>query len=136
MAKFITVLCRLPSGVELELHDLDSLKERANSAAPIGLASVPRQSVLLNGAKHDPTYHPAEGRLLGRAGRTQVEEDFWNEWLKQNERNDLVTRKLVFAEASPTKADAALAELSKERTGLEGNDPDNLPKDVSKLEKE
>lgn len=136
MANFITVLCRLPSGIELELHDLGILKERASSDAPIGLASVPRQSVLLNGAKHDPTYHPAEGRLLGRAGRTQVDADFWNAWLKQNERNGIVTRKLVFAEANPTKADAAVAELAKERTGLEGVDPDNLPKDVKRMEKE
>ncbi|MXV35746.1 MULTISPECIES: hypothetical protein [unclassified Saccharibacter] len=136
MANFVTVLCRLPSGIELELHDLGILKERASSDAPIGLASVPRQSVLLNGAKHDPTYHPAEGRLLGRAGRTQVDADFWNAWLKQNERNELVTRKLVFAEANPTKADAAVAELAKERTGLEGVDPENLPKDVKRMEKE
>lgn len=132
----VTVLCRLPSGVTLELHDMDGLKGRAASEAPVMAAAIPVRSVTLNGAKEDPTFHHAEGRLLGRAGRTEVDGDFWKAWLDQNQRNQLVTQKLVFAEANPAKADAAAAELAKERTGLEGVDQNALPGDVKKADRE
>lgn len=134
MANFVTVLCRLPSGITLELHNLDDLTARTGSEAPVMQAAAPLDKVTLNGAKHDATYHSAEGRLLGRAGRTQVDADFWGKWLAQNQRNQLVTQKLVFAEANPAKADAAVAELKTERTGLEGSDPAKLPGDVKKAE--
>lgn len=136
MAQCVTVLCRLPSGVTLKLYDLDQLTQRATSETPIMQPAAPRRSVTLNGAKHDPRYHPAEGRLLGRAGRTQVDGEFWEAWRAQNTHNALLTDKLVFAEASPAKADSAMAEMSREKTGLEGNDPDNLPAEVGKMEKE
>lgn len=136
MANSVTVLCRLPSGVTLELHDLDGLKSRASSEAPVMQAAIPVRSVTLNGAKADPAYHRAEGRLLGRAGRTIVDADFWSAWLAQNERNQLVTQKLVFAEANPAKADAAAAELNKEKTGLEGVEQNALPGDVKKADRE
>lgn len=132
MAQTVTVLCRLPSGITLELHDLDALKARASSEAPVAVAARPMKSVTLNGQKHDPRYHQAEGRLLGRAGRTQVDADFWNAWLAQNERSELVTQKLVFAEVNASKAEAAVAELATERTGLEGVDESALPQNVEK----
>lgn len=99
-------------------------------------AAVALRSVTLNGAKHDPAYHHAEGRLLGRAGRTIVDADFWSAWLAQNERNQLVTQHLVFAEANAAKADAAVAELAKEKTGLEGVEQNALPGDVKKADRE
>ena len=136
MANTVTVLCRLPSGVTLELHDLDGLKGRASSEAPVMQPAIALRSVTLNGAKHDPSYHEAENRLLGRAGRTEVDADFWKAWLDQNQRNQLVTQHLVFAEANAAKADAAVAELAKERTGLEGADQNALPGDVKKADKE
>ena len=136
MANNVTVLCRLPSGVTLELHDLDGLKSRASSEAPVMQAAVALRSVTLNGAKHDPAYHHAEGRLLGRAGRTEVDGDFWKAWLDQNQRNQLVTNHLVFAEANAAKADAAAAELNKEKTGLEGVEQNALPGDVKKADRE
>lgn len=135
MAEFITVLCRLPSGVTLELHNIGALKNRTTAPAPLMQPATSLRSVTLNGAKHDPSYHPAEGRLLGRAGRTQVEKDFWEAWLKQNEKNQLVTQKLVFAEATPDRASDAVRDLKAKKTGLEGTDQDALPKDVSKMEK-
>ncbi|MCX5617031.1 hypothetical protein NQF87_08655 [Bombella sp. TMW 2.2559] len=135
MANTVTVLCRLPSGVILELHDLDGLKSRTASEAPVMQAAAALRSVTLKGAKHDPSYHEAEGRLLGRVGRTEVDADFWKAWLDQNQRNQLVTQYLVFAEANAAKADAAAAELSKEKTGLEGEDRNALPNNVKKLEK-
>lgn len=136
MAQTVTVLCRLPSGITLDLHDIDALKTRAASDAPIGVAARPVKSVTLLGQKHDPRYHGAEGRLLGRAGRTQVDADFWNAWLAQNERNELVTQKVVFAEANAAKAEAAVSELATERTGLEGVDEAALPQNVEKSDRE
>lgn len=135
MAEFITVLCRLPSGITLDRHDFNTLSQRAKTKASVLHPAQPLQSVTLNGAKHDPRYHAAEGRLLGRAGRTQVDKEFWEAWLKQNAQNQLVTGNLVFAEATRAKADDAMEELKSEKTGLEGAGQDALPKDISKMEK-
>ena len=136
MANLVTVLCRLPSGIRLDLHDIDTLKSRAASEAPVMGAAPLVRSVVLNGAKTDPSYHHAEGRLLGRAGRTEVDSDFWNAWLAQNKNSELVRHKLVFSEANQSKADAAVKEMAKEKTGLEGLDQNALPGDVKKADKE
>lgn len=135
MAQSLTVLCRLPSGVTLDLHNQETLKQRATASTPMMHPATPLRTVTLNGATHDPSYHSVEDRLLGRAGRTQVDKDFWEAWLKQNEKNQLVTQKLVFAEATRAKADDAMKELKSEKTGLEGAGQDALPKDISKMEK-
>lgn len=135
MADTLTVLCRLPSGIRLELHDLAALKSRAKSQAPIMAPARALSSVTLNGIKHDPLYHPAENRMLGRAGRTTVSAEFWNAWLEQNAHTDLVTQKLVFAESTPSRANSAMAELAQSRTGLEGTDHTTMTNGVTPLEK-
>ncbi|MUG89678.1 hypothetical protein [Bombella sp. ESL0385] len=133
MADHVTVLCRLPSGIRLELHDLPSLSERAQASAPIMAPPQARASITLNGIRQDPHYHPLENRLLGRAGRTNVPTDFWKAWLEQNKTSSLVTQKLVFAETTAARADNAMNELAKERTGLEGAEHTSLVEGVTPL---
>lgn len=134
MADTVIVLCRLPSGIRLDLHDLASLSERTQATAPIMAPPQARSSILLNGIRQDPFYHPAENRLLGRAGRTTVPTDFWKAWLEQNKQSDLITRKIIFAENTPARADNAMTELAKERTGLEGADSTTLTDGVTPMQ--
>lgn len=135
MADTITVLCRLPSGIRLDLHDLSSLSERTQATAPVMTPPQARSSILLNGIRQDPLYHPVENRLLGRAGRTTVPTNFWKAWLEQNRQSDLITRKIIFAETTPARADNAMAELTKDRTGLEGADNTTLTEGVTPMQK-
>ena len=135
MADTVTVLCRLPSGIRLDLHDLSSLSERTQATAPVMTPPQARSSILLNGIRHDPLYHPVENRLLGRAGRTTVPTNFWKAWLEQNRQSDLITRKIIFAETTPARADNAMAELAKDRTGLEGADNTTLAEGVTPMQK-
>ncbi|WP_249079262.1 hypothetical protein [Parasaccharibacter sp. TMW 2.1884] len=135
MADTVTVLCRLPSGIRLDLHDLSSLSERTQATAPVMTPPQARSSILLNGIRQDPLYHPVENRLLGRAGRTTVPTNFWKAWLEQNRQSDLITRKIIFAETTPARADNAMAELAKDRTGLEGADNTTLAEGVTPIQK-
>ncbi|WP_282799622.1 hypothetical protein [Bombella apis] len=135
MADTVTVLCRLPSGIRLDLHDLSSLSERTRATAPVMTPPQARSSILLNGIRQDPLYHPVENRLLGRAGRTTVPTNFWKAWLEQNRQSDLITRKIIFAETTPARADNAMAELAKDRTGLEGADNTTLAEGVTPMQK-
>ncbi|MCT6814206.1 hypothetical protein [Bombella apis] len=135
MADTVTVLCRLPSGIRLDLHDLSSLSERTQATAPVMTPPQARSSILLNGIRQDPLYHPVENRLLGRAGRTPVPTNFWKAWLEQNRQSDLITRKIIFAETTPARADNAMAELAKDRTGLEGADNTTLAEGVTPMQK-
>ncbi|WP_198027223.1 hypothetical protein [Parasaccharibacter apium] len=134
MADTVTVLCRLPSGIRLDLHDLSSLSERTQATAPVMTPPQARSSILLNGIRQDPLYHPVENRLLGRAGRTTVPTNFWKAWLEQNRQSDLITRKIIFAETTPARADNAMAELAKDRTGLEGADNTTLAEGVTPMQ--
>lgn len=126
----VTVLCRMPSGLVLDLYDDALLAARAGDArrgqgamAP----PVPRASVRLAGARRDPRYHPRDNRLLGMAGRTEVPADFWSAWCAQNPDFAPLRHGLIAAERTADRATSWLREHGGTRTGLESLDPDALP---------
>lgn len=123
----VTVICRLPSGLVLGLYDPDDLRRRAGSVAPVMAPPVPRASVRLEGARRDARFHARDNRLLGLAGRTQVDAAFWAAWVEQNPGYLPLKNGLVFAQARAADAEARLAECASQRTGLEGLDPSTLP---------
>lgn len=126
-AETLTVVCRLPSGLVLDLYDPEDLRARAGSASPVMAPPVPRASVRLAGARRDARFHARDNRLLGLAGRTQVDAAFWEAWVAQNPGYLPLKNGLIFAQARAADADARLAECASERTGLEGLDPNALP---------
>lgn len=122
----VTVICRLPSGLVMDLYDPAELKARAESTHPV--MSTPRvvASVTLRGAKHDPRFHIRDNQLLGMGGRTEVDADFWDAWRAQNAHFLPLKNGLIFAQARTVDAEAELRERGADRTGLEGLDPNRL----------
>lgn len=123
----VTVICRMPSGLVLDLYDGQDLALRATSAVPVMGPPVPKASVRLRGARQDPRFHARDNRLLGLGGRTEVDRAFWEAWLAQNPGFGPLRAGLVFAQAREDDALAELAERAPHRTGLEGLEPDSLP---------
>lgn len=126
-AETVTVVCRLPSGLVLDLYDPEDLRTRAGSVAPVMAPPVPRASVRLAGARRDVRFHARDNRLLGLGGHTQVDKAFWDAWVAQNPGYLPLKNGLVFAQARAADAQARLAECASQRTGLEGLDPNALP---------
>ncbi|MFT8419750.1 MAG: hypothetical protein ABF636_13120, partial [Acetobacter sp.] len=123
----VTVICRMPAGLVLDLYDTDALAARASAANPVMAPPMPTASVRLNGAKADPRYHGRDNLLLGMGGRTQVDASFWQAWRAQNPNFLPLKNGLIFAQPTERDAAAELAERGQHRSGLEGLEPASLP---------
>ncbi|QDH17414.1 hypothetical protein [Swingsia samuiensis] len=126
----VVVYCRLIHGISIGIFKKEAIEaraERSAAKAPDFSPLIPYRTVELNGANTDPRFHPKENILLGRAGRTLVDKDFWDTWLEQNKESDLVKNNLIFAEATEASASARMTELQYEATGFEPKTEDQLP---------
>lgn len=133
----ITVFCRLPSGIVLSLFPEGEAERRAEAEKAKRPDLSPMQAlktVTLNGAKHDPRYHPMHNSILGLAGRTEVDADFWNAWLRQNANAPIVKEQLVFAESSTAKGESRLHELKDSKTGFEGRPASDYNPDTDAMQ--
>lgn len=134
----VTVMSRYPHPLHLAVYDLDAIKARKGTMD--STAPAPQKRITIAGAVNDRDYHKKDNVLFGMAGKTQVPADFWEAWLSQNQTNPLVKGNVVFAEVTEARAEAKKAELSSEKTGMEGIDPDAMPvagvkKDTGKTDK-
>ncbi|QCE35646.1 hypothetical protein FAI40_10085 [Acetobacteraceae bacterium] len=137
MAENVTVICRMPSGVKLDLYDMQALSERAAVLKQGGFPPqlAPIKVVTLKGASSDMRFHKADNVLIGMAGRNIVDAEFWEAWLAQNQNSQLVTKGLVFAEKNSKRAEAKFKEVKSEKTGLESLDSSKPIEGVTKLDK-
>ena len=63
--------------------------------------------------------------IVGGYGITTIPRDFWERWLKANERSDVVREKIVFAMPDEGRAQGFALEHAEIRSGMEPIDPDN-----------
>lgn len=119
----VTVICRMPSGLVMDLYDEGALQARPTP----GALPVVKDSIRLSGARRDPRFHKKDNIMLGMGGRTEVPADFWDAWSKQNAEFMPLKKGLIFAMPKEADAVSRLAELRDERTGLEGLDKDKMP---------
>ncbi len=97
MAETVTVGCKLPNGIVLEIEGY---------------------SVVLNGAN--------ASNVIGGYGLTEnVDKDAFDKWLKTHAEQEYVKNELVFAQAKTNSAEAKAKENAGRKTGLEGLPQDN-----------
>lgn len=102
----VTVGCKLPHGLVLELD---------------------KQSVVLNGAN--------SSTIIGGYGLTEgVDKAFFDAWMEKNEHLPFVRNQTVFAQAKTEDARASALEKAGEKTGFEGMSDADMPAGVSKVE--
>ncbi len=99
-AQFVTVGCKLPTGLHLDLKAKDGVPAR----------------VTLKGAN--------AARIIGGYGLTeQVPAEFITEWLKQNAKHPAVINKHIFIHSETASAESIAKEHRELKTGLEPIDP-------------
>ncbi len=107
MAATVTVGCKLPHGLHMDLGDKRVTINGTNSAAIIGGHGI------------------TEG----------VDADFFDAWMKKNKDLPFVQRGLIFASEKKADIKAQAVEKKDVKTGLERLDPKKAPKGIKKVEK-
>ncbi|WP_182356661.1 hypothetical protein [Komagataeibacter europaeus] len=104
IANPVTVGCKLPNGLVLRFGE---------------------RKVILSGAN--------SSRVVGGYGLTSVPSDLWEDWIKRHADTPFVKKRLVFAQATPAKAEGQAKEQEAVKTGMEPLDPDHEKGGVSKM---
>lgn len=90
----VTVGCKLPNGLIIEVAD---------------------KKAILNGLNHSV--------IIGGHGLTEVDKDLWDAWYAANKELVFVKNGFVFANAKEADAKAQAKDRENNKTGFEGLDP-------------
>jgi hypothetical protein len=126
----VTVACKLPNGLTMRLFHAVSVDYpllgggRRTENEFHEIPDSPRYT--LNGWSHDQKVAP-EYTIIGGAGGFAlthgIPKDFWEVWLKQNEKSDVVRKGLIFAHVREANTIAEAREKKELRSGFERIDP-------------
>jgi hypothetical protein len=106
MAQTVTVGCKLPNGLILEMGE---------------------KRVTLNGAN--------SSSIVGGHGLTEgVDKEFFDAWMAKNKHLHFVKEGHLFAHEKEVNTKAQAKERAKEKTGLEQLNPDEKPAGLSEVE--
>jgi hypothetical protein len=116
----VTVACKLPNGVILELKGKGRVTVRGNAveALPPTVPGERRRSV-----------QPLAPALIvsgGYALTPDVDEDFWNAWVETYAGLEIVEKGIIYALPRAADARAKSREMGDLKTGLEPIDPGNM----------
>lgn len=114
MSQTVTVACKLPNGLELELRDEDGERQ-----VHLVRGSAARRRLEVGGEVVGDV-----GSVAFGYGLTQVPKDFWEEWLKRNAKYQPVVSQAIFALPDVNSAKSKAREMEKIETGLEPINPE------------
>lgn len=121
----VTVACKLPSGLFLQLHEMVEVSEPViGGTTRLVMRARPRGNpVRINGFSM-PRGVAIPRSTFGGFGLTyNVPRDFFEEWLHQNADNPAVEQRLIFAHERHDYAQSMAAERKDSKSGLEPLDP-------------
>lgn len=126
MAGTVTIACRLPNGLYLDVGRRPdggpAQRVRVNGfAREVGI-DLPRTYARTPDGL--PVAPPEPGTVVaGYALTPGVDEDIWLAWLVEHEAMEIVKRGLIFAMPKHNDAAAKAKELAENKSGLEPIDP-------------
>jgi hypothetical protein len=128
---FVTVACKLPHGVHLEIRDpafpLPSAPDPSDPNPKV--FPVPKLRHTVKGAN--------ASNLYGGYGITEnVPADFFAAWMKENADLAFVKKGLIFAQERPHNAQAQASEQAAVKSGFEPLDPNKPGPGLEKLKTE
>jgi hypothetical protein len=137
-AKFVTVGLKHPTGIILHV---DRLEKHSVPVVGGGVREETRavalpEKIKLNGSARDLTKPQVIVTAGGYALTPNVPADFFREWMKQNEKSDLVVNNLIYAEERLDFAEKRGKEQRGVKSGLQPLNPDKddrAPKGIEKM---
>lgn len=133
VAKTVTVALKMPHGLILRLFRMEDHDEQVMGGGTKTVQKAvldDRESVRLNGTskKWDQPYaidaHGNPVLLMGGYALTSgVDAQFFDEWMRQNAKSDLVRNNLIFAAGRTNETRDMAKEFASTRSGLEPLSP-------------
>lgn len=108
MAQTVTVACKMPSGVILNLDEYEKVPYGQVPALKTGA----RFTLKGNAVHRDPEKMERNPSLVGGYALTEIPADFWDAWIARNAESSLVKDGLIFAAAKTNDAQARAKEQS------------------------
>lgn len=126
MPETVTVACRLPHGMHLDVYrDRDAAKTmRSAGQNPLHL----RSRVTLAGAN--------KSTLIGGCGITEVPKDHWDAWLAAHKDEPYIRNGFIWATKSQMDAAQEAKSREKDKTGFEGADVSEVDRRLAELQRE
>lgn len=129
MAGTVSIGCKIPNGIVMRLHQyveqdvplLGGGFQKQKIALPTG------KEITLKGWARKMNEAPAlliDGYC---AINSEVDADFWAQWLEQNKNAQYIKNGMIFAVSNDKSAIAKAREEVERRSGMEPLDPDKLP---------
>lgn len=124
----VTVICKIPQGMLLQLYK----REKVTEVIQGGTRDVTRfvqehEPIHIRGPAHGQDEAPRSTLESGFA-ITRVPKDFWDRWMKESGQFlPAVKNGLIKGIENPTHVADVAKENRKYKTGLERIDPNNLP---------
>ncbi|HEX2753729.1 MAG TPA: hypothetical protein VHP34_11615 [Alphaproteobacteria bacterium] len=123
----VTVACKLPHGLQLQLQKSEEISEVVMGG---GSRKVTRwekigKTVTIKGWAHHAEKAPGAPISGGFALTSGVDADFFEEWLKQNASHPAVENGFIFASAKQADVESHTKLCAKDMTGFEPHDPQN-----------
>ena len=134
----VTVACKLPNGLRLRLFQAREVDypmmgggfKRVKEHHPTG------EEIVINGNSYPQDQAPRVPiNDFGYALTRNVSKKFMDEWMKQNEKNEMVLKKIIIVHSQPASIEAETRENEKRVTGFERIDPERMPKEFKRVEK-
>lgn len=137
MAGTVTVACKLPNGLQLQLQRFE---ERPSQIYGGGvrmerIAIFYGPVVIVGGTASPYGMHPKHRMSNGYALTPNVDAEFFAKWVEQNKELEVVEKQMIFAMAKDDSLVSKTKEMEKVRTGLEPVDPENPPAAFRKIKK-
>jgi hypothetical protein len=135
----VTVACKLPSGVILQLHEMRevSAPDPMIGVRQIKMARKVGEPVLVRGygAIHHGGQEPKGLDVIGGYALTLgISREFWEEWGRQNADSPLLKNRIIYAHHQAERVQDFSRVRDSVRTGLEPIDPTAPSKRMSRTE--
>lgn len=130
--QLVTVCCKLPHGLILELAELRKEAPLMGGGGEVDVYRPTGERVTITGSggKHDKSPNP--GRVVAGYGLTDISAEFWNKWAAQNKGFPPLAKGLLFAQATRDKAGSQAKEHAALKTGMEPLDADKPAPGITK----
>jgi hypothetical protein len=129
----VSVACKLPHGLVLELND-SKMEAPTPAAQPVKVYFPTGEKVTLTGSLADHRFAGYRGKVVNGFGITEVNAEFWAKWLEQNRGFPPLTKGWLFAQPTADRLYGQTKEHVALKTGLEPVDQDHLPPGIQKAD--